>query len=384
MHAALPTQFLPAERAEPDTLKRQAGLFTSDSLIHQVMEAAPEVFTVLNQERQIIYANRLMRELTGVEELKAVLGKRPGEALSCLHAGESAGGCGTTEFCRTCGAARAILTSQRGQADAKECRILRENGDALDLRVYATPVSIEGQNFTVFSAQDISGEKRRRVLERTFFHDVLNTAGGVMGLASLVKEGSHEEKSEYAGMLEEVASALVDEIQAHRALVAAEANELALNIEAVRPGQVLNQVLRQYQNHEIARGKTLALVPDLNSPVIATDPTLLRRVIGNMVKNALEASKPGESVRMGWRVSGSVVIFWVNNPAVMPRDIQLQIFQRSFSTKGSGRGIGTYSIKLLGERYLKGQVGFTSSAEKGTTFFLQIPIQHPDQAEPPG
>lgn len=38
----------------------------------------------------------------------------------------------------------------------------------------------------------------------------------------------------------------------------------------------------------------------------------------------------------------------------MPRTSQLQIFQRSFSTKGKGRGLGTYSIKLLTERYLKG------------------------------
>ena len=52
-----------------------------------------------------------------------------------------------------------------------------------------------------------------------------------------------------------------------------------------------------------------------------------------------------------------------------PVDAQLQIFQRSFSTKGSGRGVGTYSIKLLGEQYLRGRVGFTSSETDGTAFY---------------
>ncbi len=57
----------------------------------------------------------------------------------------------------------------------------------------------------------------------------------------------------------------------------------------------------------------------------------------------------------------------------MPREVQLQIFQRSFSTKGLGRGLGTYSVRLLTERYLKGSVSFTSSAEFGTTFRVRCP-----------
>jgi CheY-like chemotaxis protein len=54
-------------------------------------------------------------------------------------------------------------------------------------------------------------------------------------------------------------------------------------------------------------------------------------------------------------------------------DVQLQIFQRSFSTKGSGRGLGTYSIKLLAERYSKGRVSFATSPEEGTVFSAACP-----------
>ena len=45
-----------------------------------------------------------------------------------------------------------------------------------------------------------------------------------------------------------------------------------------------------------------------------------------------------------------------------------------FSTKSStGRGLGTYSMKLLGERYLGGAVSFSSSAEHGTVFTFELP-----------
>jgi signal transduction histidine kinase len=64
----------------------------------------------------------------------------------------------------------------------------------------------------------------------------------------------------------------------------------------------------------------------------------------------------------------------VHNPGFMTRDVQLQVFQRSFSTKGAGRGLGTYSIKLLTERYLKGTVSFTTDPEAGTTFRVRYPL----------
>lgn len=58
----------------------------------------------------------------------------------------------------------------------------------------------------------------------------------------------------------------------------------------------------------------------------------------------------------------------------MPEQVRLQVFQRSFSTKGEpGRGIGTYSIKLFGETYLGGRVSFSSQEPEGTTFTLVVP-----------
>jgi signal transduction histidine kinase len=57
----------------------------------------------------------------------------------------------------------------------------------------------------------------------------------------------------------------------------------------------------------------------------------------------------------------------------MSEAVRLQIFNRSFSTKGPGRGLGTYSVKLLTEQYLGGKVGFTTDPKQGTTFQVTIP-----------
>jgi signal transduction histidine kinase len=68
----------------------------------------------------------------------------------------------------------------------------------------------------------------------------------------------------------------------------------------------------------------------------------------------------------------------------MPADVQLQVFQRSFSTKAaSGRGVGSYSVRLLTESYLGGRVSFVSEPGLGTTFTVELPAAgEPHRARP--
>ena len=119
------------------------------------------------------------------------------------------------------------------------------------------------------------------------------------------------------------------------------------------------------------------MAPDAPDLPLVSDRTLVNRVLGNMVKNALEAIEPGQRVLLGCTGSTDAVEFWVQNPGIMPREVQLQVFQRSFSTKGRGRGLGTYSIKLLTEHYLNGKAWFTTSIDEGTTFVIRLPAALP-------
>jgi len=57
----------------------------------------------------------------------------------------------------------------------------------------------------------------------------------------------------------------------------------------------------------------------------------------------------------------------------MPPEVAPQVFQRSFSTKGADRGLGTWSMKLFAEEYLGGAVSFQTDRERGTTFSLVLP-----------
>ncbi len=369
----LPTKFAPAERAVSMAVVEDYERFHKDALLTELLAASPGIYLILNEYRQIVFASDGVLALPGIHSVNDVLGLRPGEAFDCEHATSEPGGCGTSEFCRECGAVRAILTSLTGKRDVQECRLTLRNGEAFDLRVSARPLHIDGRTFSIFTVVDIADEKRRRVLERLFFHDILNTAGGMVGVAELLRNGTAEDFEEYKDTIYMLSNSLVDEIKAQQVLVAAEAGELAVEPARINSLHLLYELLSIYSKHEVAQSRNLQ-TDALAEPVIfISDKALVRRVVGNMIKNALEATKIGQTVTIGCRHCEEGVEFWVQNPNEMPRKVQLQIFQRSFSTKGAGRGLGTYSMKLLGEQFLQGRVGFTSTAEEGTIFFVRLP-----------
>jgi len=256
----------------------------------------------------------------------------------------------------------------------EECRITAEldgHQEALDLRVWANPVSIEGKTFTLLSSRDIADEKRKAFLERIFLHDLMNTATALRGATAMMGADELEVTAERIGSL---SSRIIDEISSQRQLIAAESNELVARPEALNSLELLRGVVATYRCSDVLAGRLLCIAPDAAGLTFESDPSLLGRVVGNMTKNAIEATPAGQTITLGCRLEQGRVTFWVNNPTYMPEKVRLQVFNRSFSTKGAGRGLGTYSMKYLTEKYLEGDLSFTSTMHEGTTFVARYPM----------
>lgn len=371
---SMTTYFAPAERFDLESIKIQALRILDSPEFKKFTDAIPDIFMILNDKRQVVFTNSRLEEFLELKNSNDMYGKRPGEILNCIHSHETPGGCGTSESCSMCGAVNAILCGLRGEYSIQECRIATNDGvDALDLKVWTSPYEVNGENYTVFAVQDISNEKRRDVLERIFFHDIINTAGGLRGLAEIIKD-SPEDINEFKDIIFSLTESLVDEITSQRQLLQAERNELALSISEVNSISLISDVCGYYKNHFVADGKHININNQSLSIDFQTDEALAKRVIGNILKNALEASPMDATITVNTSEDvNEFIVISVNNPTVMPREIQLQMFQRSFSTKGTGRGLGTYSMKLLMEKYLNGKITFTSNETEGTTFYAAFP-----------
>lgn len=376
--ASKKTYYAPAERTDSETLKKERSVFVSNKIALSLLNAISDLAMVLNEQRQILVVNNVLVRSLGIEDPEKLIGVRPGELLQCVHSDEMPCGCGTSKACAECGAVHAILQGIDTRKPASGgCRISRKpdaGASALDVWVQATPITIGGKLFIVMDMRDISAEKRRQVLERVFFHDVLNIAGGIRAIAELMKNypESIEDESVYKEDLYRMSGQIIEEIVAQRQLSAAERGDLQLNMTELSVRELIEEVVSAYRHHEVAQDRELLIgdVPDIK---ISSDATILKRILGNLVKNALEATPEFGKVIISAEDLGPEIAFHVKNPGVIPEEIQTQIFQRSFSTKGgSGRGVGTYSIKLFTERYLGGNVGFVSREPDGTKFTVEL------------
>lgn len=360
-----------------EEIEKNTKLLSRNFSFQTLLNKIPDIVLILNHKRQIVYSNDNLLKFLGLDDAKKPLGLRPGEVFNCIHAYETEQGCGSTEFCKECGALKSIVSAMNGEKDVQECRIIENNfGGAYDLRVWSSPLEIEGRKFILFSVADISDEKRREVLERVFFHDILNVASSLKGITELMKMELPDDFDEYKKMLENTSKRLLMDIQTQRQLLAAENGSLEVEYAYLNTMEIMNEVRDFCKKYDFAKDIQINISDDSFDGSIKTDNSILGRILINLVKNALEADYPDGEVNIACRREEGRVVFSVANRKLMPDEVKLQIFQRSFSTKGRGRGIGTYSIKLFTEKYLEGKVSFTSKEGEGTVFTVELPDEN--------
>lgn len=361
---------LPLARVSEHVVAEDAALVASQLTMLPLLDAVPMGVLILNETRQIVFCNTAVIHLAGGGPRERIYGMRPGEALDCRES-KCDGGCGTNEACVLCGAAQSIESVEGGNPKGKDWRMTpATQGLARDLRISVSPMVINARQFTVMCLTDVSDEKRRRALERVFFHDVRNVLGALLGYLQLSAEGLAD--PEHSARVLSMAQCLADEISSFEELLRAESGELQVQLQPLSLAQVCRETAELVQQHGVATRRQIVIAAPADV-TLSSDVRMLRRILVNLLKNALEASPPGARVTLDWGTRDDEAFIRVHNDGFIPREVQLQIFQRSFSTKGPGRGLGTYSVRLFAESFLNGRVAVDSCPEGGTTFTVCLP-----------
>ncbi len=347
----------------------------SDYLQKELVLSIPLPLVVLNEGRQIVFANQHAATFFGKDNPENLLGIRPGEGLYCVHSMQESG-CGTPSPCSHCGNVMAILSVKKQDCCAVEARILtKQHGhlNALNLHLDAAQLIIEDSPFTLIYLRDISRDTDREILEQFFLHNALGSLKTITEAATQICGQTNDTQRAAARTMADHSERLVRDMEFLRLYLAAEDGQLTPTMAEEKPHEIVESLHALFLPLATEHNVTLRTEGTESGAMIVTDRDLLQRALENLLKNALDAAKPGEEVTVGHIDQTQSVHFFVRNRQYLPRHVQQQLFQRNFSTKGSGRGIGTYSTRLFVNNYLRGSVAFESSVEEGTIFYIQIP-----------
>ncbi|MGD6851252.1 MAG: PAS domain-containing protein [Candidatus Bathyarchaeia archaeon] len=110
-------------------------------------------------------------------------------------------------------------------------------------------------------------------------------------------------------------------------------------------------------------------------PKIVTDPMFIRRVLTNLVNNALQAMPEGGELQLEGTEHDNLVTITVSDTGVgIPEAVKPKLFTPMMTTKAKGQGLGLAVVKRLIEA-LGGQITFESQEGKGTTFIITLPAK---------
>ena len=106
---------------------------------------------------------------------------------------------------------------------------------------------------------------------------------------------------------------------------------------------------------------------------VMADPDLLKRILGNLVINAVQAMPEGGKLNISsYQEPSDTIITVQDTGAGIPEAVKPKLFTPLFTTKSKGQGFGLAIVKRMTEA-LNGTVTFESEEGKGTKFIIRLP-----------
>ncbi len=234
----------------------------------------------------------------------------------------------------------------------------------------------------------VAMERLRANLVSMLAHDMRSSLTGIHGLGlRLLRNLSEmtEEKvrthleimTREAGKLE----ALVDDFLE---LSRIEGRGVKLNITAVSLDRELEELFETYSERASRRGLQLELDAPEILPVIEADAARLRRVLTNLLDNAIKYSRGSGTIRIRARATDQEILLAVEDQGmgIEPGDLPFifDIFHRGKGAGGrDGHGLGLATVKAIVEGH-GGRVMVTSEIGTGSTFTVLLPRQFRETA----
>ncbi|MBT34113.1 MAG: ATP-binding protein [Thalassobius sp.] len=272
---------------------------------------------------------------------------------------------------------------------------VRDNGEIVQLAIYAIELYLKGEEFKLVTVQNIQSELEEKEMEawqnliRVLTHEIMNSVTPISSLANTVhgeidyiKSTAEQEVSQED--LEDIGMAIDTIKRRSEALIRFVSDFRNLthmpepNFNHVKVAEMFRHI-QILMNNECKLYKinfTTKLEPE--SLIVTADQELIEQVLINMVKNAVQAlGEMGEEengnktiLLSAYQNSNNRPVISINdNGPGIDKDAIDRIFIPFFTTKKSGSGIGLSLSRQIMRKH-KGTITANSNPGEGTTFNL--------------
>jgi len=206
-------------------------------------------------------------------------------------------------------------------------------------------------------------------------HEIRNPLGAIMLHMDLLEEELQgllpERPEQIAEPLAEVRTQLTrlsDLVQDYLSL----ARLASLQREPTEIGTFVDDFLKEVAPEAAQRGVTLRREGPASLGPVAFHANTFRRVLLNLVQNALDAMPQGGTLTLrGWQTASHVHLDISDTGTGIPADQLARIFEPLYTTKPTGTGLGLYMAREIVAAH-DGEIRVTSPVGSGTTFTITL------------
>jgi two-component system sensor histidine kinase PilS (NtrC family) len=341
------------------------------SLHENILDNIPSGVMVINQDRNIIYANRMAEQILGVPVNK-LLKSSIDDYIKFPFKLED-----VTSFARK----EMNYTDPTG-----ETKILGYTIHSLKLSQKAWILIFLFQDLTEVKRLQKNVEETERMsligrIAANIAHNIKNPLGAIHGAAQLIKE----EEPLLPPILKKAGDIIIRETKKIDAIVQ---DFLKLSLaslpvssrDPIRVSSEIEKICHKFYTHSSqSNSYRINIKNELPNHVqIYVNPSDFEVVIWNLLLNAADAMPNGGNIDV--KISpGSesppqyIEIAIRDYGAGIPPEIQEKIFQPFFTTKAKGTGLGLSIVNQIVRKY-NGLIYVTSKPGEGSTFFVRFPL----------